>query len=453
MNTTIISAYNQETGRLLGAAFTAVDAVHEPLRVIQILMEGISPGAMIGYWLVDFRGVPVARAQSPFGLVYLDESHHVLQAIEISPDSVFTPFRGVPASALVVLPGAITASRTKKDDQLVLSLVKKPTSKSDPASTQQPSLPGLKGSRVVSIGEARGLRGSGDLVHPVHSGSLLKRVVSSVPPPVATGVEAALEVLQNEEPAQTLVEEAKHTEQIRIGLATAPPGEVEAGVPDSSIETSPVAENAAPAVAGDDVVKGTKLPAEGSLVTETGLDTLSQSELALRVRPREKRLPGQLDEPWDVRLLYALFPKLDPAYRPEFDAPRADYWRDNKARPKKLALHVRLLSQLYPGLDLETVEQRQREQRRVPRVALPGLVGYFYTGGESRPQEIRNLSVAGFFMRTDEQWMPGTIIRVTLQQPSTHQDHPGIAITINCRVVSRCQDGVGFEFVLPGVFD
>lgn len=437
----------------MGAAFTAVDAIHEPLRVIQILMEGLPPDVVSGYWLLDFRGVPVARAQSPYGLVYLDESHHVLQAIEISPDSVFTPFRGVPASALVVLPGAIAASRTKKDDQLVLNLVKRPTAKSVPAATQQPSLPGSKGSRVVSIGDARGPRGTGNLAHPVHSGSLLKRAVMSVPQPITSGIEVAPEVAQTEELAQTAVEEAERAESVEAGLADVPQIEVEAAMPARSTATPPEAENAALAVASDHVVTAAKLPTEGSLVPGPGQGILSQSELELRVRPRERRSPQKLDESWDVRLLYALFPKLDPAYRPEFDAPRADYWRDNKERRRKLALHVRLLSQIYPELNLETVEQRQREQRRVPRLPTPGLVGYFYTGGESRPQEIRNLSVAGFFMRTDERWMPGTIIRVTLQQPPTHQDHPGIAITINCRVVSRCQDGVGFEFVLPGVFD
>jgi hypothetical protein len=111
------------------------------------------------------------------------------------------------------------------------------------------------------------------------------------------------------------------------------------------------------------------------------------------------------------------------------------------------------LSWFYPELELDTVHKRQREHRRAPRIPSPGLIGYYFTGGKAEPHEIRNLSVMGFYMVTEERWLPGTVIRVTLQMRDSEAEDPADSVTVLSRSVNWDEQGGGFEFVLPGFID
>src|SRR6516162_8850841 len=106
-------AYNQTRGCFLSGGVTLVDAGLGPLRVLKILIEGLAPNAKSGLWLTHFRNVPVARTLSPFDLLYLDSEHRVVHSIELSTDGEFAPFKGQPASALVLPPQSISSSKTR----------------------------------------------------------------------------------------------------------------------------------------------------------------------------------------------------------------------------------------------------------------------------------------------------------------------------------------------------
>lgn len=159
---------------------------------------------------------------------------------------------------------------------------------------------------------------------------------------------------------------------------------------------------------------------------------------------------------WDVKLLYSLFPELHPSFRPELTMPSVDpikYLKSEHDEDDKLPAKLQVLSWLYPELELETLEKRQRSQRRAPRIENPGLVGYFYTSGKAEPHEIRNFSVTGFYMKTKERWLPGTVIRITLQMVDSDGSNPGDSLTLHSRVVNWDENGGGFEFVLPGFLE
>ncbi|MGB6193187.1 MAG: hypothetical protein WBF42_12020, partial [Terracidiphilus sp.] len=113
-------AYNQTRGCFLSGSLELVDAGHEPLRVLKVLIEGLTPGAKSGLWLTHFRSVPVARTLSPFDLVYLDSEFRVVHAIELSTDGEFAPFRGQPASALVLPYQSLASTQTQPGDQLIV---------------------------------------------------------------------------------------------------------------------------------------------------------------------------------------------------------------------------------------------------------------------------------------------------------------------------------------------
>lgn len=206
------------------------------------------------------------------------------------------------------------------------------------------------------------------------------------------------------------------------------------------------------AAAGIGMTLGEDAPEEQDqfdLEEENEVDAqIEQAAKKSQLKKTEAKLAGR----WDVKLLYSLFPELHPAYRPEFQVPYIDFMKyiNNPEEQDKLSMKIQVLSWLYPDLELETVEKRQREHRRAPRVADPGLVGFYFSSGSSEPHPVRNFSVWGFYMITDEKWLPGTIIRLTLQVVGTDGTNPGDALTVHARVVNWDKQGAGFEFVLPG---
>jgi hypothetical protein len=84
------------------------------------------------------------------------------------------------------------------------------------------------------------------------------------------------------------------------------------------------------------------------------------------------------------------------------------------------------------------------EKRSSPRETLPSIVAFYFSGGAPVPHGLRNISLDGAFVYTDERWFPGTIVRMTLadhREPSASR-----SITLNAMVVRSENDGVGFQF-------
>ena len=86
------------------------------------------------------------------------------------------------------------------------------------------------------------------------------------------------------------------------------------------------------------------------------------------------------------------------------------------------------------------------DPRNAKREMLPGLIAYYFTGGNPVAQEVRDISATGIYIITSERWYPGTVVRVTL----TDRDHPTAdrTLTVNAQAVRWGKDGVGLELVL-----
>ena len=524
MDTKVFSAYNEESKRVLSPRLIVVDAAREPIKVLKILMEGLAPHARNGIWLVNFKGVPIARAASGFDLVYLDEEDRVLQATEITEQSEFQPFKGQPASALILQPQTIARSKTFTGDRLALDRAEHRSVDPEPAakSKRAPRVPARVVpdfvARTFNVPSEGGLdarsstsTGSGRLMR---SGSLAlsssPRLRPEMPSVVPQSVEISQEKPDNKVVPISAAAPLPEVERSETQKAPAPRGITPSAPAATSAaadiwlgakrtiaptprELTPIVQVATPATA--DISTGAKRPiaptpselapivpvADLSPAVEQPLVTHSFPSTNVTVfEPQEpavvKRSPAE-DEPrvfskaaepipptqaetrlvreeqrhetspsakrsWDVRLLYSLFPELNPSYRPDLEG---DY--DSGTLSKKV------LSWFYPDLDLEAVERKQRSMRRAPRIPEPGLVGYYFAGGPSTPHEVRNISVMGFYMITDQRWMPGTVIRVTLQMLESDGENPCDTITVLSRVVNWGQDGGGFEFVFPGSID
>jgi len=86
------------------------------------------------------------------------------------------------------------------------------------------------------------------------------------------------------------------------------------------------------------------------------------------------------------------------------------------------------------------------EPRTASRKSPSWLIAYFFTGGTPVAHPVRDVSLSGLYVVTDEQWYLGTIVRVTLTDQ--RQQTIDRSITLNGRVVRRGNDGAGLQFLL-----
>ncbi|MFZ0662119.1 MAG: PilZ domain-containing protein [Acidobacteriaceae bacterium] len=87
------------------------------------------------------------------------------------------------------------------------------------------------------------------------------------------------------------------------------------------------------------------------------------------------------------------------------------------------------------------------DQRKASRSKTPPLVAYFWDGGEPVARPVRNISPTGFFLATQERWLLGTLLMVTLQRTKTDAALPDCSVIVMSKVVHHGQDGVGFAFL------
>lgn len=85
------------------------------------------------------------------------------------------------------------------------------------------------------------------------------------------------------------------------------------------------------------------------------------------------------------------------------------------------------------------------DQRVANRHAMPPLTAYLGLVRSSKEFKVGDVSVAGFYMLTDERWIPGTGFPVTLER--TDEAGEGHTLTVYATVIRTGEDGVGFTFL------
>lgn len=94
---------------------------------------------------------------------------------------------------------------------------------------------------------------------------------------------------------------------------------------------------------------------------------------------------------------------------------------------------------------LRRLRPHSKELRRSPRESQPLIAAYFFNEGTPVPSAVRDISLDGMYVSTEERWELGTIVRATLagwRQPSPVQP-----LIVNA-TVARCDgDGIAFRFI------
>jgi hypothetical protein len=87
------------------------------------------------------------------------------------------------------------------------------------------------------------------------------------------------------------------------------------------------------------------------------------------------------------------------------------------------------------------------EQKRAKRYQEPRTVAYYWDGSVPVPHEIRDVSLTGAYLHTQERWYRGTIVKLTLKASGAVADAPAESIEVRCQVVRHGPDGVGLRFI------
>ncbi len=118
----------------------------------------------------------------------------------------------------------------------------------------------------------------------------------------------------------------------------------------------------------------------------------------------------------------------------------------NPSREERPSRKVRFLRWLFP-------KPASSDRRRGERLPEPGLVAYYWTGGSPNSYPLGNVSSSGLYLVTDERWLPGTRIVMTLQRDNPGEAKGDDVCKVESKVVRWGEDGVGCEFVESGFFD
>jgi CheY-like chemotaxis protein len=86
------------------------------------------------------------------------------------------------------------------------------------------------------------------------------------------------------------------------------------------------------------------------------------------------------------------------------------------------------------------------EPRKAPRESFPGLSAHFWTGGAPVDHGVRDISLTGLYVLTEERWFLGTQVRMTLKD--SRESTVVNSITAYTSVVRWGNDGVGLKFVM-----
>ena len=88
------------------------------------------------------------------------------------------------------------------------------------------------------------------------------------------------------------------------------------------------------------------------------------------------------------------------------------------------------------------------DQRKQARYSGPPLIGYLGTMWGSRPFEVGDVGLGGFTLVTEERWLPGTEMPVTLKRMNVAEGEPEDQFTVQAMAVRWTEDGVAFSIVL-----
>lgn len=98
----------------------------------------------------------------------------------------------------------------------------------------------------------------------------------------------------------------------------------------------------------------------------------------------------------------------------------------------------------------DVIEKLSRSHaKRAERQAAHGFVAHHGSGTKTHQDDIKDISSTGLYLLTEERWLPGTVVSLTLQMKSPLEEISERRISLQAKCIRWGEDGVGLSFVLP----
>jgi len=102
---------------------------------------------------------------------------------------------------------------------------------------------------------------------------------------------------------------------------------------------------------------------------------------------------------------------------------------------------------------LQWLFPESNDRRNGDRRPAQDLVAYFWTGGSPMAYKVENVSHSGLYLYTEERWLPGTRVMMTLQKAGVDAAGPNEISRVESEVVRWGEGGIGCRFVEAGFID
>ncbi|MGI8958216.1 MAG: PilZ domain-containing protein [Bryobacteraceae bacterium] len=97
---------------------------------------------------------------------------------------------------------------------------------------------------------------------------------------------------------------------------------------------------------------------------------------------------------------------------------------------------------------LKALVKGQLERREAPRKLVANLTAHYWEGSGAASHVVRDISASGAFIYAEFQWLPGTIVTMTLQwEGQVVRSGSPVAVVVRGKVVRHAQSGVGVQFL------
>ena len=88
------------------------------------------------------------------------------------------------------------------------------------------------------------------------------------------------------------------------------------------------------------------------------------------------------------------------------------------------------------------------ERREAPRRLVANLTAHYWEGSAAAGHVVRDISVSGAFIFAEFQWVPGTILTITLHRDEqTVGSELPVSVVVRAKVVRLAQPGMGVQFI------
>jgi hypothetical protein len=100
-------------------------------------------------------------------------------------------------------------------------------------------------------------------------------------------------------------------------------------------------------------------------------------------------------------------------------------------------------------MPMKDLSDKQTIQARSERRPAPQFVAYHSTGATPKQEDIKDISSTGIYLLTEERWLPGTPVLLTIQKRGPLEENGERKVTLRATSARWGEDGVGLSFTLP----